>query len=159
MKKELVSTAKLVADRPTKNVSRKPWETFKRFRGCEKFYGCVDKAGFWFDSSADFATATRKSQARNRSFLSGSHRACKHRHPFHGRRCQNSRIPLHRWHRRNRRRKRNRVCQRNAGGRKYVGSPLEIIVKTVCCIAVAVLVSIGIVTLVGIWSYFMRGIM
>jgi len=58
MKKELVSTAKLVADRPTKNISRKPWETFKRFRGCEKFYGCVDKAGFWFDSAADFATAT-----------------------------------------------------------------------------------------------------
>lgn len=58
MKKELVSTAKSVADRLTKSVPRKPWETFKRFRGCEKFYGCVDKAGFWFDSSADFATAT-----------------------------------------------------------------------------------------------------
>ena len=58
MKKELVSTAKSVADRITKSVPRKPWEHFKRFRGCEKFYGCVDKAGFWFDSSADFATAT-----------------------------------------------------------------------------------------------------
>mgnify|MGYP006142549083 FL=1 len=35
----------------------KPWEKFKRFRGQDDFYGCVTKDGFWFDSSADFATA------------------------------------------------------------------------------------------------------
>jgi len=41
----------------TKNISRKSWETFKRFRGWDNFYGCVDKDGFWFDSSVDFAIA------------------------------------------------------------------------------------------------------
>ena len=38
-------------------ADRKSWEIFKRFRGCDDFYGCVDKDGFWFDSAADFATA------------------------------------------------------------------------------------------------------
>ena len=42
------------------NISKKPWEDFNRMSisgWSDNFYGCVDKDGFWFDSSVSFATA------------------------------------------------------------------------------------------------------
>ena len=33
------------------------WETFKRFRGSDSFYGCVAPDGIWFDSALLFTNA------------------------------------------------------------------------------------------------------
>ena len=33
------------------------WETFKRFRGSDSFYGCVAPDGTWFDSALLFTNA------------------------------------------------------------------------------------------------------
>jgi len=38
-------------------MSKKSWDKFNRMHGDDTFYGCVDKDGFWFDSSTNYITA------------------------------------------------------------------------------------------------------
>lgn len=38
-------------------MSKKSWDKFNRMHGDDTFYGCVDKDGFWFDSSRQFEIA------------------------------------------------------------------------------------------------------
>ena len=48
----------LVQQTSAEEIKRpKSWQEFRRMRGLDCFWGCVDKDGYWFDSSVLFEAA------------------------------------------------------------------------------------------------------